>query len=311
VATQHQIRSNRQNAQESTGPRTQKTPALPDSESRRTSGKGPSTPSFSPNPSNAPALPTPTSPKRERRGIQRTGTIEHQESRIEYQAPSPICPTNLFLRALASSWQKFALDNCRVRSTNRPFMRKTNPISKTKKTTQPLMPHRFTTTNHPSQTKKNKPKQTQHLAAKPGPSTPYPAQFTTHPSPFAPSLLSRKHLSVFSLSSVAISHSRKTNPISSTLESMQPLLRQRVMNKSRTHSPRKNKPNLSRRSPLAKPDQTQPIPNSTFSILNSTFSLPSLLLFPPSPYTHVPMRHRPYTHVPMRHLRIAYCLPAV
>ena len=40
-------------------------------------------------------------------------------------------------------------------------MRKTNPISKTPKTTQPLLPQRVTTKNHPWTTRKNKPNQTQ------------------------------------------------------------------------------------------------------------------------------------------------------
>jgi len=55
---------------------------------------------------------------------------------------------------------------------------KTNPIPKTPKSPQPLMPRWFTPILHSAPNKKNKPNQTQFIAAKP-PANPKQTQFAT------------------------------------------------------------------------------------------------------------------------------------
>ncbi len=60
------------------------------------------------------------------------------------RANAPICPICLFLRVLVASWQEFALYSCKAPSTNRPFVRKTNPIPKTPKSIQLPIKQRVT-----------------------------------------------------------------------------------------------------------------------------------------------------------------------
>ena len=60
-----------------------------------------------------------------------------------------------------------ALYNCRAHSTNRPFVRKTNPISENPKSTQLSLPQRIMKKNHHYTPRKNKPNQTQFITAKP------------------------------------------------------------------------------------------------------------------------------------------------
>ena len=85
----------------------------------------------------------------------------HQVSSIKNQTSCLCCPIRLFLRDSLSSWQEFALYNCKAPSTNRPFMRKTKPIPKTPEPTQPLLPQRVTSKTCPNPTWENKPNQTQ------------------------------------------------------------------------------------------------------------------------------------------------------
>ena len=109
--------------------------------------------------------PAPTTTHQEPIINPRVSSIQNRASRIKHLAYFAQIPTSL--RTLVSSWQQFALYNCKARSTNRPIMRKTNPIRKAPKPTQPLLQQRITEQNHPYPTRKNKPNQTQFITAKP------------------------------------------------------------------------------------------------------------------------------------------------
>jgi len=111
VGTKHQIRSNPQNPRKSTRPRTQKTKET------------------------APQNAIHTTPPR-----LSSGPVP-EVTKIQKQNPHPHRNPQ---HSQATHLPQTALYNCKARSTNRPFFCKTNPISKTPKSTQPLSPQRFT-----------------------------------------------------------------------------------------------------------------------------------------------------------------------
>jgi len=159
VDTQHQIRSNPKNPQESTPPKPQKTRPLPDTEARRTSGKSPSAPSFSPNHTLSPTHQHPISQRSGNPDLSGINIADPDSSGVNNQSSIANAPDPLSTPAYA-----LYLSSALYKSD---FLCKTNPIPKTPKPTQPFATQRLTRRNHPYPTRKNKPNQTQFITAQP------------------------------------------------------------------------------------------------------------------------------------------------
>ena len=127
-----------------------------------------------------------------------------------------------------------------------PFLRKTNPIPKTTKSTQPLSPQRVTRKNSLCQTKKNKPNQTQYSSGNLG------RAYSKDGSP--PTY--HKSINFVPLCLSGYEQITQNKPNLKNEKTTQPLLLQRLTQIHHLSKTKKNKPNQTQST------THKPVPNS-------------------------------------------------